>query len=422
MEDFEILSRSSKTRAGKPVLEWQKIIEKVGDSVTKFAKDAADQENKTVQLTSLEGANLPTQLLSVWTSRLSTLTTLTIRDGSVLTEEVAASIRDYCPAFRDLTCFNIRGQTVEENMSAFFQTLRPNSLENFAVLSSNEIGYDTLDGLMQHSRSLTSLTLASLQTTCLPFLHLLSKCQYLESLTIESSTPSPPNTWAAGDEDPLIDVSAWLKECKHLRKLAIRDLGGASRLLAEVLKSPDLRLKDLEVKLVDDEVELYSAVRRQTDLESLMFRSTIEVSDPTGLRHDLFLESICFCEKLKDLDMMLIDQIQLTSQDLAEIQACIPELESISFDGECEYCGNLTCSAEVIYDSMFALNLILTVFSSLPAHGRMPARRHKITGSFIINRRSVLTVHSVDRRHLGTIVKNATPDDHQYQRRVRLHL
>lgn len=92
MKAFEVVSRTTKTRTGKPILESQKIIEKVGDTITRYAKDAAEEENKALQLTSLEGAFVPTSLLSIWTSRLPTLTTLSIRDGSVLTEEVAYSI------------------------------------------------------------------------------------------------------------------------------------------------------------------------------------------------------------------------------------------------------------------------------------------------------------------------------------------
>lgn len=95
MKAFEIVSRSTKTRAGKPILESQQIVEKVGDTITRYAKEAAEEENKALQLTSLEGAFIPTSLLSIWTSRLPTLTTLSIRDGSVLTEEVAHSIVSY---------------------------------------------------------------------------------------------------------------------------------------------------------------------------------------------------------------------------------------------------------------------------------------------------------------------------------------
>lgn len=334
MEVFEIISGSTKTRAGKPILEWQKIIEKVGEAITKYAKDASDEENKVLQLTNLEGANLPTSLLSVWTSRLPTLTTLSIRDGSVLTEEVAISLRDYCPAFKDLTCYTLLGLTVDENMSAFFRALRPNSLENFSILSSNAIGHDALEGLMQHSESLKTLTLSSLQNTSLPFLHLLSSCPYIESLQVDSDTPAPPSTWAADDKDPLVEFSAWLKGCRHLKKLDIKSLGGASKLLADALKSPDLRLTELETRLIDDDEAFYTALGDQADLESLTLRCTAEVIDPTGIRHDTFMDSICSCKKLKDLNTMLVDHLQLTPDDLTQIKESLPGLESISFDGE----------------------------------------------------------------------------------------
>ncbi|KUI56923.1 hypothetical protein VP1G_04318 [Cytospora mali] len=338
MSEFEIIDGSVKTRAGKPVLGIQTIVEKVGDAITKFAQDASEKQNKSVQLTSLEGANLPTPLLSVWTSRLSTLTTLSVRDGSVLTAEVAESIRQNCPSFRELTCYNIRGATVDQNMSEFFRGLREDSLENFRVLSANEIGLGTLEGLMHHSRCLRSLELSSLGNTSLPFLHLLSSCQYLEELKIEASIPSPPSTWAPAGEDPLAIVASWLKECKTLKRLSISKLAGASKLLSDVLGSPDLRLRELDVELIDDEEAFYSALGHQADLESLVFRSNAEVPDPNGARHDKLIDSICSCKKLKDLDIMQkvigIDQVQLTTDDLFLIKESLRNLEELNFDGE----------------------------------------------------------------------------------------
>lgn len=338
METFEIISGSTKTRQGRPILEWQKIIERVGNTITQFAQEAAEKQNKSVQLVSLEGANLPTDLLSVWVSRLSTLTTLSIRDGSVLTAEVAGSIKRNCPFFKDLTCFNIKGPTVDQNMSDFFCGLRENSLESFKVHSSNEIGLKALEGLMQHSRSLRLLDLSSLQNTCLAALDTLSQCQYLENLSVEASTPSPPSTWAVSGEDPLPKVATWLKECKSLKRLVISNLAGASKLLSEILESPDLRLTDLSLGLIDDEEAFYTALGSQTTLESLSLRSSAEIVDPNRARHDNFVDSICLCTRLKDLDIMQkvggIDQVQLTMEDLVLIKNSLPQLEDLSFDGE----------------------------------------------------------------------------------------
>lgn len=339
MAEFEITSGQIKTRRKKSsyvVLEWQQIIEMVGDKITTYAKDSADEEDKAIQLTSLEGHNLPTPLLALWVSRLSTLTTLTIRDGSVLTEEVGVSLRENCPSFKDLTCYNIRGPTVDENMAAFFRALKENSLEQFTVLGSNDIGRETLVGLMQHSLSLRSLNLSTLHHTSLPFIHVLSACTYLESLQIESLTPVPPSSWAlaADGVDPLIEVAAWLNGSKHLRKLSISKLGGAAKLLAEALKSSDLRLRDLDVKLIDDDEAFYTALESQADLESLSLKSTNEITDLMGVRHDNFLVSICACKKLKELNVMQAEHLQLTTIDLTLIQESLHRLQTIEFDGE----------------------------------------------------------------------------------------
>lgn len=218
-------------------------------------------------------------------------------------------------------------------MSAFFRGLRENSLENFSVLSSNDIGYDALDGLMQHASSLRSLSLLSLQSTSLPFLHLLSNCQYLESLEIESSTPTPLSTWAANDKEPLLEVAIWLRDNKYLKRLRIDKLGGASKLLSDVLKSPNLRLKELEVVLFDEEEAFYTSLGNQTSLESLHVRSNAEVPDPNNLRHDTFLDSICSCKAIKDLNIMY-SGIDITPNDLLQIKESLLDLESLSFDGE----------------------------------------------------------------------------------------
>lgn len=241
-------------------------------------------------------------------------------------------------------------------MSAFFFGLRKNSLENFCVLSSNEIGYNALEGLMQHSSSLRSLTLSSLQNTTLPFLHLLSRCQYIESLEIESSTNFPPSTWTTDGKDTLIEVSSWLKECKHLKRLCFDKVCGASKLLSEALISPNLRLKDLEVRLVDDEEAFYTALGSQSDLQSFQFRSTAEVTDVNNVRHDKFIDSICSCKELTDLNIMHsgIDQVQLTPDDLLQIKESLPNLHSISFDGE--------WLSDAIFEPLSQMSCLITIF------------------------------------------------------------
>jgi hypothetical protein len=83
-------------------LNLEAIIVEVASMVTQCIRTAADQEDKRVGLTTLEGYYLPTANLPTWVSSLSNLTSLAVRDGSVLNSDVARAIRANCPAFREV--------------------------------------------------------------------------------------------------------------------------------------------------------------------------------------------------------------------------------------------------------------------------------------------------------------------------------
>lgn len=83
-------------------LNLDAIVIAVANLVTERIRSDADHEDKRVGLTTLEGFYLPTASLAGWVSGLSCLTTLMVRDGSVLTSEVARAIRANCPAFRQV--------------------------------------------------------------------------------------------------------------------------------------------------------------------------------------------------------------------------------------------------------------------------------------------------------------------------------
>ncbi|EOO00638.1 hypothetical protein UCRPA7_3868 [Phaeoacremonium minimum UCRPA7] len=331
MESFELVSKTSKTRRGQPILEMQKIVEKIGDTITEFVKDAADRENKSVALTSLEGLFIPTPLLSLWTSRLATLSSLTLRDGSVLTGEVAEAIHVSCPAFKELVCFNILGSTVDEDLAAFILGLRPNSLETFSVLSTNQIGQESLGALQYHSSSLRELGLSNIQKEAFPHLNALSPCDSLEWLHLESSRDGMTSKWATESKDTFLEVASWLKSCSKLCRLEMFRVPGAGTLLADVLKSPELRLKSLELSLLDDDEAFYPALGNQIGLERFSFVSTDEFLQTATPRHFAFLNSVCNCRNLRELDLM---QFSMSLADLVQVKDTLSKLEEFSFDGE----------------------------------------------------------------------------------------
>lgn len=331
MKRFEIVSKTSKTRRGQPILEMQKIVEKIGDTITEFVKDAAERENKSVALTSLEGLFIPTPLLSLWTSRLATLTSLGLRDGSVLTGEVAEAIRVSCPGFKELVCFNILGSTVDEDLAAFFLGLKANSLETFNVLSANQIGQEALKALENHSSSLRELGLSNIQREAFPHLNALAPCTSLEWLHLESSRDGEMSKWATEFNETFLEVASWLKSCRELSRLEVFRVPGASTLLADVLKSSGLQLKSLDLSLLDDDETFYPALGKQTGLERISFISTDEFLQTATPRHFAFLNSVCNCRNLRELDLM---QFSMSLADLVQIKDTLSKLEELSFDGE----------------------------------------------------------------------------------------
>lgn len=83
-------------------LDLEAIIVQVANMVTECIRSSADHEARRTGITTLEGPYLPTANLPTWVSSLSSLTSLSVRDGSVLTSDVACAIRTNCPAFREL--------------------------------------------------------------------------------------------------------------------------------------------------------------------------------------------------------------------------------------------------------------------------------------------------------------------------------
>jgi hypothetical protein len=83
-------------------LNLEAIIVEVANLVTDCIRTSANQEDKRVGITTLEGFYLPTANLPKWVSGLSNLTSLSVRDGSVLNSDVACALRANCPVFREV--------------------------------------------------------------------------------------------------------------------------------------------------------------------------------------------------------------------------------------------------------------------------------------------------------------------------------
>ncbi|TPX09423.1 uncharacterized protein E0L32_009311 [Thyridium curvatum] len=330
MEPFNISQTSGPpTRKNKPRLDLQAISNKVGDTITAFVKDAADRENKAVSVAHLEGHYIPMDLLPTWISRLPTLVSLTIQDGSVLGPNVAEAIRNNCPSFKELECYYCDGATVDEDLASFFRALPPNTLEAFNVISLNRLGQQAFEALGCHGESLRKLGLSSLQTVAFEHFGALAQCEKLEALTLEAANPTGFN-WEATHADSFQAAITWLKSCKSLTTLQVAKVPNASTVLATVLRAPAVRLRALDVRLIDAEPTFYSALGFQTEMEDFAMRTIDEELEPGTPQHMDLISSLCKCQKLRELDLITT---LINVEDVTRFSQSLVHLEELGFDG-----------------------------------------------------------------------------------------
>ncbi|EFX02368.1 hypothetical protein CMQ_2417 [Grosmannia clavigera kw1407] len=332
MRSFEILTKttSSNTRPGQvhPQLDLQSISNRVGDTITSFVEEAAARSKKAVGLTHLEGHYIPMDILPTWTSRLTTLTALRIQDGSVLGEQVAASIRENCTNFRELNCFYCDGATVDKDLASFFKTLKPDSLELFGVSSKNRLGKEAFSALSLHATSLKKLHLSGLQAAAFRHLGALLPCVSLESLELEGERSSTLD-WRS--ETSFADAVSWLSSCALLKSLKLWHVPNATTLLNLVFKSTQFHLSTLDLNLIDEDDEFYSCLGTQPTLENFMLRSIDPLPEYPSPQHAQLVESICNMRCLKVLDIL---QARLTPDDVNTLAVALGHLEEFGFDGD----------------------------------------------------------------------------------------
>ncbi|KAB5570160.1 hypothetical protein GE09DRAFT_697781 [Coniochaeta sp. 2T2.1] len=321
------------TRSRRAWLAIEPIIFEATDHLTEFIKSAAKEADKTVGLTSLEGLHMPAARLLGWVSRLSLLTRLAVRDGSVLNSDVAVAIRENCPLFRELMCHYCYGDDVDEDLSGFLRGLVPNSLASFTIMSQNRAGTSTFMALGEHSSSLQELALYA-EDFAAAELPLLGNCTNLVDVTLDVNPILSPD-WANNHRQEVRSIASWLKGCASLKTLSVTNLPGTLPILAEVLQVPSIKLTDLEISVIfsvhsrEETIAFSKALATQTDLTSFGFRSR---DGAFGGSSD-FVQALCHCTKLRKLD--LTTQM-LNVDDFNKLANAMQDVEWLGFDIDSE--------------------------------------------------------------------------------------
>lgn len=359
LEKFHVFDGNVVTRRKRAHMDIDRIIIDVTSQVTDFIKKSATEEDKTVGLTALEGYYLPTASLPGWVSSLSLLTSLTVRDGSVLNSEVSEAIRKNCPQFKELMCFFCKGDGVDQDMAGFLNGLAPNTLETFTIMSHNATGAKTYAALGRHSSSLRLLSLSV--EDAVADLPLLSDCTNIVDLSLAVSRTFEPG-WEHSHKQEVGKIASWLQQCTALKALCVSDLPATPTILAEVLKNPKIKLRDLDVTIqtsYEDTTGFSAALETQTGLLGFTFRSNDGCFGGAE-----FVHAVCQCTKLRELD--IITQM-LTPAEFMKLTRTLTDLEEFGFDIDYEEpIGNECTSSIADMHKLKTLNINATTNFTYP--------------------------------------------------------
>ncbi|KAK4146153.1 uncharacterized protein C8A04DRAFT_9985 [Dichotomopilus funicola] len=355
LEKLEVYTISEK------FLDADKIVVEVAHMVTSYIRASAARENKETALAVLEGQNLPQTLLPGWVSGLSNLTTLSVRDGATLNADISRAIRKHCPAFKHVQCFFFSsGIHVDATTAGFFSNLKPQSLESFAVLSLNHIGFRTFQALNGHSDTLKVLALYSLERAAFERLYELQDCRKLEIFRLEGAMNTKQYRWAEAGNPVFQDVVRWLQKCTALWYIELMAVPSGHTLCAQILEGANIRPMTLVLKCFDVGPDLSASLTGQTNLRRL----TIEIRDEDVLEADdgrrtLMANAISTCRKLRELDTNEL----FTLEEVDQICGSLPHLEEIVLNGECindAYLGSLSKLRRLRSLNIFAPTLRMT--------------------------------------------------------------
>ncbi|KAI1378398.1 hypothetical protein F4677DRAFT_413130 [Hypoxylon crocopeplum] len=326
------------TETPLPLLNSTAIANKCADAITVYIKRQAGNIPSAQALEHLEGMHFYRHRLPTLAARLSTLVSLHVVDGTTLSIEAASAIFQFCPKFIDLTCTFYQSSTADEDLAAFFQMLRHNSLQRFQLLGQNMIGGKALTSLNAHATSLRILCLFSLSPEAMKAINSLPTCTALEWLQIENDPHNQVNLAdTESGKSMLKEVRAWICNCKSLQLLQLSHVLNALPIVREVLRAPDIRLKSLIVndflwEKEEDNTATWDALALQDGLAALTLGSRQGTSMGQIIeRGSPLAQSICKLKNLRLLNLISSFVMKSAVQSFAEE---LPRMAELSFNGE----------------------------------------------------------------------------------------
>ncbi|KAL9025333.1 MAG: hypothetical protein Q9196_005824 [Gyalolechia fulgens] len=258
-----------------------------------------------------------------WIPRLPRLRLLNLWNGGALVG-AGPLLRQHCHAFKTLSLWGWDHPEADAKFADFLNEINPHTLESLEIFSYIAIGAESLLALSCHRESLTELKLGHVNGAAMLSLNLLAGCTNLTTLLLTDGTNRAVHL--KNDHiDVFLETIEWLRSCKKLRSLTIRDIRGGQHLITPMLLENDIHLVTLELKgyVMADAQDFHQALANQPSLQELQLQGD---TDEAGDGVAVLVESLCQLTNLIDLRLQDISDY-FTDEVIGRLARSLPKLE-----------------------------------------------------------------------------------------------
>lgn len=220
-----------------------------------------------------------------------------------------------------------RNKDTDEALANLLNELCPQSLESFETSAYRP---EAFQALSCHLKSLNELKLENLPTSSIPVIPLLKGCTNLVSLSLGGHEQQTIDL-EGSHNDVFLEMVAWLKECKKLRKLTFTTFFGAPALMIPLLLDNSIRLTLLKYEgfVTRDTKKFHQALANQTSLRSLWLKENVRKN---ALEPDVLIESLSKLVNLTELHLGETSN-SFVDHQVVHLAGKLPKLEVWSTSG-----------------------------------------------------------------------------------------
>jgi len=254
-------------------------------------------------------------------------------DGNALADtKVHEAVRAQCPKFDSLSMFRWHDTESDHFMAGFLNELPSNTLKELTTLSYCGVSTETCLALNRHGKSLKELSI-NFGSHAVQALTLLEDCTSIEKLSLEIS---PDYDITAFRRDILPNITAWLSECKSLRRVNLTEFEAAPSILLPLLLDDTVELDELWLAgrtsyyVVKDNRDFHRALRYKRSLKALCL-----VGDGENVTRDdidTLVDSVVQLPDLRTLQLRGVADF-LGEDAVIRLLSALPLLEDVHVGG-----------------------------------------------------------------------------------------